>query len=145
MKLQHLMLTLLFTAIATLSFAQVDYIGQWKTIDDATGNAKAYVDIYEQGGKLYGKIVKVLDESKTDSVCEKCKGDKKDQKIEGLIILEGLEKTGDYYDDGTITDPENGKEYNCYIQIVGDGKLKVKGYIGRFTAIGRSQYWYRVK
>lgn len=142
MKLQHLMLTFLFTAITTLSFGQ--YVGQWKTVDDATGNAKAYVDIYEQGGKLYGKIVKVLDESKADAVCEKCKDEKKNQKIEGLIILEGLSKKGDYYGGGTITDPENGKEYKCYIEMAGDGKLKVRGYVG-VAALGRTQYWYKVK
>lgn len=138
------MLTLLFTAIATLSFAQADYVGQWKTVDDATGNAKAYVDIYEEGGKLYGKIVKVLDEKKADAVCEKCTGTKKDQKIEGLIILDGLQKKSDYYGGGTITDPENGKEYKCYIEMAGEGKLKVRGYVG-VAALGRTQYWYRVK
>lgn len=144
MKLRHFAFTFLFVAMATFTFAQDAYVGKWKTVDDATGETKAYVDIYNVDGKLYGKIVKVLDESKSDEVCVKCKGDKKNQKIEGLVILEGLVKKSDYYGGGYITDPENGKEYKCYIEIAGEGKLKVRGYIG-VAAMGRTQYWYRVK
>lgn len=130
-------------SLATLSFAQTNYVGKWKTVDDVSGDAKAYVDIYEQDGKLYGKIVKVLDESKAGEVCSKCTGDKKNQKIEGLTILEGLKKKGDYFGGGSITDPENGKEYKCYIELEGDSKLKVRGYVG-VAALGRTQYWYKV-
>ena len=144
MKLKYFTITLFFVAMATFSFAQDAFVGKWKTVDDVTGNTKAYVDVYEQGGKLYGKIVKVLDEAKADAVCEKCSGDKKNQKIEGLVILEGLTKKDYYYTGGSITDPENGKEYKCYIELKGDDKLKVRGYIG-VAALGRTQYWYRVK
>lgn len=142
MKLKYFTITLFFVAMATFSFAQDGFVGKWKTVDDATGDAKAYVEIYEQGGKLYGKIVKVLNEAKADAVCEKCTGSKKNQKVEGLIILEGLYKKKDYYTGGYITDPENGKEYKCYIELDGAGKLKVRGYIG-VAALGRTQYWYK--
>lgn len=140
--MKHSFLTLLLALTTmTFSFAQSDYVGKWKTVDDATGEAKAHVEIYEQDGKLYGKIVKVLDETKADEVCKACSGDKKNQKIEGLVILEGLKKKGSYYGAGLITDPENGKEYKCYIEIVSSGKLKVRGYVG-VAALGRTQYWY---
>lgn len=143
MKLQQIILTFLMLTFATLTFAQAGYIGKWKTVDDVTGEAKAYVDIYEQDGKLYGKIVKVLNEEKAGEVCSKCTGSKKNQKIEGLVILEGLKKKGDYFGGGLITDPENGKEYKCYIELDGSSKLKVRGFIG-VAALGRTQYWYKL-
>lgn len=136
-------MTCFLVLLANITFAQNNYVGKWKTVDDNTGEAKAHVTIYEQEGKLYGKIEKVLDESKANEVCIKCKGNKKDQKIEGLIILENLKKKGDYYGAGTITDPENGKEYKCYIELEGDSKLKVRGYVG-VAALGRTQYWYKL-
>ncbi len=143
MKLQHLVLTFLMAAITTVSFAQSGYVGTWKTVDDNTGKAKAHVKIYEEGGKLYGKIIKVLDEERATATCIKCKGDKKGQKIEGLTILEDLKKKGDYYGGGLITDPENGKEYKCFIELESATKLKVRGYIG-VAALGRTQYWYKL-
>ena len=43
-------------------FAQ-DVTGKWKTIDDETGDAKSIVEIYKQDGKVYGKIVEILNEN----------------------------------------------------------------------------------
>jgi len=143
MKLQQIILTCFLIVLANITFAQDGYVGKWKTVDDNTGEAKAYVQIYEQGGKLFGKIEKVLDETKADEVCVKCNGAKKNQKIEGLVILEDLKKKGDYFGAGKITDPENGKEYKCYIELESDSKLKVRGYVG-VAALGRTQYWYKV-
>jgi hypothetical protein len=34
--------------------------GKWKTIDDQTGEAKSIIEIYEKGGKVYGKVVDIL-------------------------------------------------------------------------------------
>lgn len=118
--------------------------GTWKTIDDNTGKARSYIKVYEQDGKLYGKIVKILDPAKQDKICTKCKGSKKNKKVLGLVILEGLEKDGSKWDDGKITDPDNGKEYSCNVQLDGADKLKVRGYIG-FSLIGRTQVWERVE
>ncbi len=144
MKLQHILFTFLLTAIATLSFAQDSYEGLWKTVDDETGEAKSHLEIFVEDGLLYGKVIEILNPEKKGSVCEKCSGSKKDQPVEGMILLEGLKKKNDYYTGGTITDPENGKEYKCYIELKGEDKLKVRGYIG-VAALGRTQYWYRIK
>ena len=32
-------------------------MGQWKTVDEKTGAVQSVVEIYDQGGKLFGKIV----------------------------------------------------------------------------------------
>ncbi len=134
---------LLFSLIAISTHAQ-SVLGKWKTIDDVTGKAKSIVEIYEQDGKVFGKIVKILTPGRENAVCDQCEGDKKDKPILGMVILTGLEQDGDEWEDGEILDPNNGKTYSCYITLEEPDKLKVRGYIG-FSLIGRTQYWYRVK
>ena len=117
--------------------------GKWKTIDDETGNEKSIVEIYKVDGKAYAKIIQLLEKGKEDKLCDKCKGDKKDKPIKGMIIINGLSEDGDEWNDAKILDPKTGKEYKCYITLDGENKLKVRGYIG-FALLGRTQYWHKV-
>lgn len=141
MKKELLLLFSLILFVATYAVAQSP-VGTWKTIDDETGLEKSYVEIYEQGGKLYGKILEVLQEEDKGKLCDVCPGKKKNQPVDGLEILMGMKKDGDYWSGGKILDPKNGKVYKCYIELESDDKLKVRGYIG-FALLGRTQYWYR--
>ncbi len=143
MKMTHAFATLVFCLFSLTIFAQSP-VGKWKTVDDETGKAKSYVEIYEQNGKLYGKITQLLLEADKGKLCAECSGSDKGKPIEGLVFLKDLEKDGKYYEGGTILDPKNGKVYTCYIELKGADKLKVRGYIG-IAALGRTQYWYRVK
>ena len=118
--------------------------GKWKTIDDNTGKARSIIDIYEDEGKIYGKITDLIDPEKDDPLCDQCSGEDKDQPIKGLVIIKGLEKDGDEYNSGKILDPESGKLYKCYITLEEEDILKVRGYVG-FSLLGRTQYWHRVK
>ena len=36
-------------------------VGRWKTVDDVTGKTNSVVDIWEENGKLYGKIDRLTD------------------------------------------------------------------------------------
>lgn len=119
-------------------------IGKWKTIDDETGKAKSIVEIYEQSGKIYGKVIDILESDNKKKLCVECSGDDKDKPILGMMIIKGLSKDGSEYSDGKILDPSNGKLYKCFIELGTKDKLKVRGYVG-FSLIGRTQYWYRVK
>ena len=134
----------LFSLIAQLSYTQsASPIGIWKTIDDETGEAKSQVEIYEENNKLYGKIVKLLLKP-ADSICYACTGDKKDQPVLGMLIIEDMIPSEKYWSGGKIMDPENGKYYKCKIYMENEDKIKVRGYIGIELA-GRNQYWERVK
>jgi len=138
---------ILLTAIILISYLGLNaqsVTGQWKSIDDETGKPKSIIEIYKQGDKYYGKIVKLLTEENKDGVCRTCETKYKDKNIIGLVILKDLEKDGDEYGDGEIMDPKNAKTYSAYIKLVEPDKLKVRGYIG-FSLLGRTQYWYRVK
>lgn len=119
-------------------------VGKWKTIDDDTGEAKSVVEIYENNGKIYGKVVQILDKSKEGKLCDKCEGSKKNKPVKGLVIIEGLKKNDSAWDGGTILDPTKGKEYKCSITLDGKNKLKVRGYVG-FSLLGRTQYWTRAE
>lgn len=119
-------------------------LGKWKTIDDETGQAKSVVEIYEENGKVYGKIISVFDKAKEKSVCDKCEGDKKNKPIKGLVILENAKKKGSSWEGGTILDPTKGKVYKCTLTLENNDKLKLRGFIG-ISLIGRTQYWERVK
>lgn len=124
--------------------AQSSLVGTWKTIDDETGEAKSHVEIYEQGGKYYGKVVNILTDKK-DAVCTECDGAKKDKPIMGMVIVENLSSYKDYWKGGTILDPNNGSEYKVSMWYE-EGKteeLQVRGK--HWTGLYRTQTWYKVK
>tara|TARA_R100001369_G_scaffold92496_1_gene137899 strand:- start:1808 stop:2236 length:429 start_codon:yes stop_codon:yes gene_type:complete len=142
--MKKLFLTMTLVAITALTAVAQDVTGKWKTIDDETGEEKSIVEIYKDNGKVYGKVVEILNPAKKDATCVDCPGADKDKPILGLVIIKGLEKDGDEYNDGKILDPNSGKVYKCYIELESQDKLKVRGYIG-FSLLGRTQYWHRVK
>ena len=129
--------------MAPWAFRHKKVTGKWKTIDDETGEARSIVEIYERNGKVFGKIVEILNDEKKDARCEECPGSDKDKPIEGLEIIKGLTRDDDEWTDGKILDPVSGKIYKCYIALENPDKLKVRGYIG-FSLLGRTQYWNRV-
>lgn len=139
MKKNSLILLLLFS-ITTFSQS---VIGKWKTIDDETGHAKSVVEIYEKDGKVYGKVLEILDEKHKKSLCINCSGSDKDKPILGMVVMKGLKKDGNEYNSGKILDPSNGKLYKCYITLESKDKLKIRGYIG-ISLFGRTQFWYRM-
>ena len=117
-------------------------VGKWKTIDDETGKAKSIIEIYEQNGKIYGKILESLKPGGAKGeVCDKCEGADKGKPIIGLVIVKGLAVDGDQYAGGTITDPNKGKTYKCKMKVIEGGKkLQVSGCI---SVLCRKQIWLK--
>ena len=117
--------------------------GTWQTTDDETGEAKGHMQLYEQNGKLYGKVVRLL-KSAPDKRCDKCPGERKNQPVLNMVVLENMELKDGYYQAGRILDPEKGKWYNCkvWLQEGDPNTLVVRGSVGPFY---RTQYWKRVK
>ncbi len=128
--------------LVTLTTSAQDVLGKWKTIDDQTGEAKSIVEIYKRDGQIFGKIVHIIDATKRDRLCTECKGDAKNKPVLGFELLKNMEKSGKYYKNGTIFNPENGKEYKCRLLVTEDPNvLQVRGYIAFLYA---TQYWERV-
>ncbi len=123
------------------SFSQTIF-GKWKTIDDETGKEKGIVEIFERNGKIFGRIIDILDIEHKHHKCEKCEGEDNNKPILGLTIIKGMKKNGNEYEGGKVLDPKNGKSYQCKISLDGKDKLIVRGYIG-ISLFGRSQTWVR--
>ena len=137
-------ITLLFLLLFYQFSLSQTIVGKWKTIDDESGKEKGVVEIFEQKGKFYGKIIDILEIEYKHRKCEKCEGDDKNKPILGLIIIKGMKKNGAQFDGGKVLDPKNGKTYHCKITLDGKDKLIVRGYIG-IPLFGRSQTWIRQK
>jgi uncharacterized protein (DUF2147 family) len=144
--MKKILSTLLICSLAVAAqAASLTVEGTWKTIDDETGEAKSILTLWVEGGELQGKIIELLNPSEPNPVCEECKGKLKDQPIEGMTILWGLENNDGEWSGGKILDPSNGKEYKAKVSLSDDGMaLDVRGFIG-FALIGRTQVWERLE
>jgi uncharacterized protein (DUF2147 family) len=120
-------------------------VGKWTTIDDNSGKEKSVVEIFEKGGKYFGKVTRLFRDPNEDPdpVCDECDSDdpRYKKKIIGMEIIREMEKSGDEYTNGDILDPENGKVYKCKLWIE-DNELKVRGYWGPFF---RTQSWRKTQ
>lgn len=143
--MKKILLTLSLFIAASFGFATDSPEGQWRTIDDETGEARSLVTVWIENGELKGRIDKLLNPSEPNPVCDECKGSRRNKPIEGMTFVWGLEKSGDEWKGGTILDPGNGKEYKAKVSVTeGGSKLEVRGFIG-FAVIGRTQVWERVE
>lgn len=127
------------------ALAQQTPVGTWTTIDDATNKPKSVVEIYEApNGSLTGKVLQVLQSDKgPNPKCTECDGDRKNQPVEGMVILWGIAGTGKEWKGGKILDPATGKVYSAKMTLSDDGKaLEVRGFMG-FSLLGKTQTWQR--
>ena len=132
--------TLLFTV--TL-FAQNPLLGEWITVDDATGEQKSIVRIYQaDNGKYYGTIIQLLEENGETAVCTECTGEDHNKPIVGLTIIRDMQLKDNELREGKVLDPDNGKFYYAKVYLK-DGKLILRGSLDKAGLLGRSQTWLR--
>ncbi|MDR2110916.1 MAG: DUF2147 domain-containing protein [Spirochaetaceae bacterium] len=131
--------------------------GYWLSTDEKTGLDTAGWLIYQEGNKLYGKIIFVTAYPQ-DVKAEKCResyrgfpvpGNVANMPVVGTPWIFGLSmhRPGEWRG-GNIINPEDGSMYGCrIIYHAPDGgryqveTLEVRGTIG---PLGRSQYWRRL-
>ena len=125
--------------VCTMSFSQVHQIvGNWKTVDDKTGDSYSIIHIFKAtDGLYYGKIAKML-VGPADLVCEVCEGHDHNKPLEGLLIIRGMHDENGELRGGKVLDPESGKFYYGKIYLK-DGKLVLRGSIDKRGILGRSQ------
>lgn len=128
--------------ISSMLYAQ-DLTGKWTSYKK--GVAESIVEIYEDHGAFFGKIIKVLNtpDGNTNPLCKKCKGELKNTPIVGLVIIRDMVKVGKIYSRGTILNPNNGKVYSLKLSFPENdpNTLIVKGSVG---PISETQHWKRV-
>ncbi len=148
--LRSMLLILIFgmttTALMGQSSSEANKItGVWYT-----QKKDAKVKIYNcEGDKYCGKII-WTENVENDKPLKKDENnpdpEKRDRTIKGIDIIKDLayNASDEAWEGGTIYDPNKGKKYNCYAELVNPDELKVRGYIG-VSMFGRSQQWERIK
>ncbi len=123
--------------------------GNWRTIDDRSGFAKALVRIVKEADGTYsGTITKTIPrpDYTPQDFCHNCPAPYTGQKIVGLKILSGLQvdpNNPNQLINGKVLDPLSGKLYNCKAKLSNEGRrLSIRGYIG-VSMLGRTQVWLR--
>ena len=127
--------------ISVSAFSQATQIvGNWKTVDDKTGDSYSIIHIFKAtDGLYYGKIAKML-VGPADLVCEACEGTDHNKPLEGLMIIRGMHEENGELRGGKVLDPESGKFYYGKIYLK-NGKLVLRGSIDKHGILGRSQTW----
>jgi uncharacterized protein (DUF2147 family) len=131
--------------LAISASAQINLIlGEWKTVDDKTGDNFSIVSIYKgSDGLYYGKVAKML-VGEPGLKCDQCKGEDYNKPLEGLVIIRGMsyDKEKNQLVGGKVLDPESGKFYYGKIYPK-DGKLVLRGSLDKRGFLGRNQTWIR--
>ena len=152
---KFLILCGVLVVIAAASLTADPVEGYWVSVDDKTGKITAGWEIYQQGGKLFGKILSLSDFDQTVPAAN-CKdsypgfplqGKVSAMRVVGSPWIFGLSMDRDgQWSSGSVIDPNDGKIYKCKITFrAADGKkykadtLEMRGEIG--LGIGRSQFW----
>jgi uncharacterized protein (DUF2147 family) len=131
------------TATPGVATPGVSPLGFWKTFDDKTGSARAIVHVYEENGKLFGRIERSFTPGAEKRVCEVCTDQRKNQPIIGLLIIRDMKASDGEYSGGDILDPDTGSVYRCKFHVDDGGThLIVRGFIG-ISLLGRTQTWLR--
>lgn len=140
--MKYLFLTLTCFLVSQITVSQ-SVLGKWKVMNDETDEVRSIIDVYEDEGKINGKLIEIMDKSKEDNLCLNCEGENKNKRILGLILLKDFEKDQDEYVDGTVLNPDDGKVYKSKIWIDQNepNVLHVRGYIGFFY---KTMKWHRL-
>ena len=130
--------------LAMSAQAQISKIlGDWKTVDDKTGERRSVVTIYKgSDGLYYGKISKMLMYTDMDLKCDQCKGEDYNKPIVGLVIIRGMKAEDGELVGGKVLDPESGKFYYGKIYLK-DDKLVLRGSLDKRGFLGRNQTWVK--
>lgn len=137
-------LVLIFSVFVTISGFSQTIFGNWNSYDEETNKIESVIEVYEKDSKAFAKIISISDSNRSAATCVECSGKRKNAAILGMNILTGLKKDGNEWSGGKILDPKNGKEYKCYLQLLDNNTLKLRGYIG-ISMFGRTAIWKRAK
>jgi uncharacterized protein (DUF2147 family) len=122
--------------------------GYWKSLDG--GKTQSIFRIWEDKGKIIGKVIKQFPKpngDKPQEICTDCPGNQKGKPVTGLIFLWGLtpdKENPKKWVDGKVINPEDGKTYNAELELADDYKtLVIYGYIKMLVKLGGSNTWQR--
>ena len=101
----------------------------------------AYIEIYRQGDRYFGRISWLREGSEKPGAGEKKMHEKP---TVGLVIVRDFAFNGENWTGGTLYDPTNGKSYRGMLSLGAEGLLRVRGFIGN-PILGKTTIWRRVE
>ncbi|MDB5191663.1 MAG: hypothetical protein JWQ96_1226 [Segetibacter sp.] len=120
-------------------------LGVWQN-----GTGKGQIQIFKHDGKYYGKIIWMKQPNGKDGRpridVKNSNKDLRTKPLLGKIMLRDFEydHNDQEWQNGKVYNPEDGKEYSCYMRMKDNNTLSVRGYLG-FSWIGKTDTWQRVK
>ena len=131
------------TTFATAATNPDDIIGIW-----LNANGQAQIQIYKEGNKYFGKIYWLKDPNNAKGT-PKLDANNPDDALKtkpllGAVLLRNFVYDDGEWNSGRIYDPQNGKDYKCYIKLKDPKTLSLRGYIG-ISLLGRTEVWTRMK
>jgi uncharacterized protein (DUF2147 family) len=126
--MRTLLLSLLVAGAASLVSAPAgaqtaeDAFGTWRHPDNGS-----HISVYQCGGGLCAKVVKVADPSRKD---EKNPDPKlRSRPVVGVVIMSGAKKSGDKSWAGKLYNTQDGETYNGTVTVVSKNTLKLEGCV----------------
>ncbi len=110
-----------FTTPAAAASA-ADAFGVWQHPENGS-----HVRMYQCGGGLCAKVVKVRDRSRKD--VHNPKAELRSRPVEGIVIMRGARKTGDDSWKGRLYNTRDGKTYTGVITVKSKQKLEMEGCV----------------
>lgn len=105
--------------------------GTWRHPD------QSIIKFYDCEGGLCAQIVKARDPNGRDA--KNPDAGKRDQKIEGLVIMKGAQKLSDTEWHGKLYNPEDGSTYDGKVVLLSGQELNLKGCgLGGFVCRGET-------
>lgn len=134
--------------LAILLLCNISYANEWKA-DDILGiwwtpKKDGRIEIYKENDKYFGKIIWLIPENRNNLDDKNPDPDKRNTPLQGLVNLKDFKFNGDYWEEGSIYDPDNGEKYSCKMKLKNKDKLEVRGFIG-ISLFGRTEIFKRYK
>lgn len=138
---------LLITSVFTSFSPQYNpdaVVGTW-----LNGTKRGHIQIYKKGNHYLGKLIWLKEPN--DPATGKPRTDLKNSQtnlrtrpLVGLDVMQGFSHNGGkVWEDGSIYNPEDGKEYSCKLTLKDPNTLGVRGYVG-ISLLGKTETWTRV-
>lgn len=136
MKIRVFLAVVMMAATSAFGAGPDDVLGLWNTEGD-----ESRLEIFRCGAKFCVKIAWLKEPNYTDpkeGPVGAAKVDRnnpdpalKNRAMLGLQIMEGFTAIdGEWWEDGIIYNPDNGKSYRGRLRLVSSEKLELRGYIG---------------
>lgn len=129
----------LFTFFSSV-YAQEEILGKWQDEEGTT-----IIEIYEENGLYNGRIVWLLDslDIQGNKILDVYNDNTslRSRKLIGIDLIYGFQYYDGYWRKGKIYDYHSGRTYNG--RIVVKDELRLSGYYGVLSFLGRTTKWSR--